>query len=136
MDNDNWLGRLLSLFTVPAAVWAGLLAACVAWVRTRPLIIRALSERHRDREVAETADWARLRDEIGRLDQRIKNLEEENERCRKDLADVRDKLSSERAERLRFERLLQASGEIKQAEAIAAAEVRRDMRQQPEGDKK
>jgi hypothetical protein len=104
--------------------------AAVALFRAWPLIMARINERHRDRVAEETADWTRthelqtmLVDEIKRLGERLKAVEIENEECRKNLADMRDELAIERAERMKFQRLLQANGEIRQAaQAIVSTE--------------
>lgn len=75
-------------------------------------------------------DWDHLRDlvsslseEIKRLSERLKSVEEENEECRKSLSAVRDELAVERGERIKFERILQGEGDMRnEAQRIVSTE--------------
>jgi septal ring factor EnvC (AmiA/AmiB activator) len=85
--------------TVRALLWPGLplwgifLVALVTAIRMTPQWMEKWVAYLQSKQAAKEQDWRRLRDEITRLDSRIKDLESqkveqeaENERCRHDLA--------------------------------------------------
>lgn len=91
---------------------------------------RIRNERLRDREAEKNDGWGHLNDlvaslsrEVGRLSDRLKAVEDENEECRRSLSSVREELAAERAERMKFERLLQGEGDMRnQAQRIVSIE--------------
>lgn len=112
-----------------------------------PAFMAQLLEIKKAAAAEKAADWTRLRDEIIRLDQRFRDERErsdrrqeaqelENEKCRRDLAELRDEHANEKAERVRLERLMLAEGEIRQAGASAAAEARADAADKAKGEGK
>lgn len=134
MDEINTVAAFLS---PGLPLWGIFLVVLVTAIRMTPLWmerwIAYLQAKHEARERKEAAkerakeqDWARLREEIVRLDSRCAALEAREEECRTNLAAVREELATERAERKRLERLMMAEGEIRQAQAAAQAEMRAD----------
>jgi hypothetical protein len=123
VDGDLFNRLVDKFFSITGAVWATALAFIAHFFRIR-------NERLRDREAEKNDGWSHLNDlvaslskEIGRLSDRLKAVEEENEECRKNLLAVRDELAQERADRMKFERLLQGEGDMRnQAQRIVSTE--------------
>lgn len=95
-----------------------------------PSLMERWNERRRDRATIEA-------DQYERMDSRVQRLEKREEECREELAaeregrhrDVsalRDELAAEKAERVTLQAIIQGQGEVRQAAAAAAAEVRLD----------
>lgn len=123
MVDDSTLGQIFSVFTVPAAAWT---TACAFII----YLFRIRNERLRDVEKEKNDGWGHLNDlvaslskEVTRLSERLKAVEIENEECRKSLSAVRDELAVERAERIKFELILQGEGDMRQeAQRIISAD--------------
>lgn len=75
--------RVFQIALVP--LWA---ATLFVVARFASPFLHALNERLRIYAEAKASDWNRLRDEVKRIDERCKALEEENQECRKNLADA------------------------------------------------
>jgi hypothetical protein len=85
--DGDWLGKLSQALGIRLAAYVGLLMVAVHW-------FRAKSERMRDGGVERGAVWDRIMAENARLDARCIRLEEAEERCRNELADVKGRLSA------------------------------------------
>ena len=124
---DEWFGRFFQTFGLKLAAWVGLLMVGVHWFKAR-------SERLRDIHAEKAGDWARLRDEVARLSDRLKAVEAENDECRKNLAAVRDELAEEKAARVRIEAYLEGRGQADQyAQLIVSSERSQDARKREDG---
>lgn len=93
-----------------------------------PAIITAWSARRAAINAAKDADWSRIRDRLATVEDLHERCEQalhrEREQRIKDISEIRDDLATERAERMRLERLMFAEGEIRQAKAVVQAETR------------
>jgi len=126
---------LLNILRWPGTpLWAIALMAGVMAFKTWPYILERWNERLRDRATERAGDWKRLREEIARLCDRCERLEARDEECRTNLLAVREDLAAERGERMKLQAIIDGMGEIRQAAANAAAEVRLDA--QAEKDRK
>lgn len=103
--------------------WPALMAERTKWWQTRS----DAKASERDKEASERdKDWSRLREEIARLEERCARIEAREEECRQNLKEVRDQLADEAAERKKLQAIIDGWGEVRQAAANAAAEVRAD----------
>lgn len=97
--------------------WGLFMLAAATLPRILPQWIAGMNERRRDTASEKAADWTRLREEIARYSARIEKLEASEERCRRDLADAQGRLA-------KLEGFVAGQGDVRQAAALAAAEVR------------
>ncbi len=113
------------------------LAFAALCIRTGPAWLAKKIEADRAKYNEREGDWTRLREEIHRLNQRLNEeierarvereaQEQENRRCRHELAVISAKLGQEVTERIKLQAILDGMGEIRQAAANASAEVRLD----------
>lgn len=127
LSTRNGVWTIVTLLLVVA--WRG-------WPHV-PAIITAWSARRQAIQAAKDADWSRLRGEVASyreetaavkaLHQKCEDaLHAEREQRIKDIAGLHDDVATERAERMRLERLLFAEGEIRQAKSAVQAELRAD----------
>lgn len=114
MADDGVLRFLLSPAT-PLYVLAALAAVGIS--RVLPNVMARINERRRDTAAEKANDWTRLRDEIDRLDSRCQRLEESEERCHRELAEALGRIAQ-------IEGWQAGQGDVRQAAALAAAEVR------------
>lgn len=63
-------------------------ATCFVLVRSGPAFLGRWNERLRDLSRAKAGDWARLRGEIARLDERCRQIETREEACQHLLTDA------------------------------------------------
>lgn len=66
--------------------WNGLPAVMAQWIAWRQTVASQKLAREQQIHDAKHEDWTRLRDEVSRIDNRCKALEEENHECRQNLA--------------------------------------------------
>lgn len=71
------------IFSAASGVWALVCMGAVALFKGWPHIMARVNERLRDKESEKNGDWARLRDEIKRLDERCDHLQHEVDDCRR-----------------------------------------------------
>ena len=76
-------GVFNKIFSAATGVWTLVCMAAVALFKAWPGIMERINERQRDAEAEKAGDWARLRDEIKRLDARCDHLQGEVDDCRK-----------------------------------------------------
>jgi septal ring factor EnvC (AmiA/AmiB activator) len=122
---------LLSIFMRPATpLYMGVLLLAVYIVNRWPALMAERTKWWQTRSDAKAVerdkDWSRLREEISRLEERCARIEAREEECRQNLKEVRDELADERAERKKLQAIIDGWGEVRQAAANAAAEVRAD----------
>lgn len=108
---DDFIGRLTSWTT---ALWTFVAINAVALFRAWPAIMGRVNERARDSAAEKASDWSRLRDEIGRLSNRVKDLEDRCERYEADLIECHRERDEAIAAKLRAEAILQGRGEVRQ----------------------
>jgi uncharacterized protein YlxW (UPF0749 family) len=100
---------LLSFFRWSVApLWVIALTVLGLAVKIYPAILARINERRRDQAAEKAGDWTRLRDEVGRLAERVKALEEKVEVCERERDEAKHQLASERAGRLEAEAMLMA----------------------------
>lgn len=122
---------LLSVFMRPATpLYMGVLLLAVYIVNRWPALMAERTKWWQTRSDAKASerdkDWSRLREEIARLEERCARIEAREEECRQNLKEVRDQLADEAAERKKLQAIIDGWGEVRQAAANAAAEVRAD----------
>lgn len=111
-------------------------AVVVTLVRAWPLIMERVNEARRDRATIRTGEMERMDARIRRLEDRCTELEDEKDECRRQLEGVRDELAAERAARMKLQAIIDGRGEVNQAAAVAAAEVRLDAEAKAKGRKR
>lgn len=116
----NGVWSLVALFVVGLwRGWAGLPAVMQQWIARRQAIA-----------AEKDAEWRRLSDEVTRLAARHDECEDklaaEREERHQQVSELRDELAAERAERTKQQAINDGRGEVRQAAASAAAEVRLD----------
>lgn len=114
MSDEGFLRFLLSPAT-PLYVLAALAAIGIS--RILPNIMARINERRRDTATEKANDWTRLREEVERLDARCQRLEESEEKCHRELAEALGRIAQ-------VEGWQAGQGDVRQAAALAAAEVR------------
>ena len=124
MGNDfGWADRIFSAAT---GVWALVLMALAALLKTWPLILARINERKRDTVAEKAGDWVRLRDEVTRLADRVEALEKKVEECEAERDEYRSRAVTAETELIKLEAYHQGVGEGKQiAQVILSAERER-----------
>lgn len=120
-------------FSLEAGVWtiAGIMGLLLFRIwNSVPALVGRWIEWRKLKAAEKAADWARLRDMLHeeRTEAAAFRREQlaENEQCRAALAEVREELAQERAERMKLQAIIDGMGEVRKAAAAAAAEVRLD----------
>src|SRR5688572_23381575 len=109
LSTRNFVGGIFGLLAIAVwRKWTGLPAVMQLWIARRQAIATEKGK-----------DWIRLREEINRLDERCDHLQREVDECRE-----REGVWMGRA--IAAESKLQGEGDVRQAAAVAAAEVRLD----------
>ena len=112
------------------AIWIMALAfvggVITAAVKISPAWVERMNERARDKAAERSEDWKRLREEIGRLADRVKTLEDTCDVLARKVRDCEDREANWMRRAIQAEAALQGQGEVRQAAAAAQAEIRLD----------
>lgn len=115
---DDW--GIVRLFWSPATpLWGLFLVVLVTAIRMSPQWMERWLAFVQARRAARDQDMTRLREEVGRLSDRVEQLEHKVEECESDRATWMSRA-------IKAEASLDGMGEVRQAAANAAAEVRLD----------
>jgi len=123
MDETS-IVRILSSPVVP--LWAAFLVVLVTAIRFSPQWLDRWLAFAQQRRAAKDQDLTWLRDEVGRLAARVKTLEEESVGWRNKVHEVEEDRSKWMTRAIKAEAALDGLGEVRQASANAAAEIRLD----------
>lgn len=130
MDEINAVAAFLS---PGLPLWGIFLVVLVTAIRMTPVWLERWLAFLQARQAAKEQDWNRLRDEVNRLDTRIKDLESqkvdqeaENERCRRDLAAAVKRIAELEGYMLGQGQARQEAANIVAVERISDAERKKD----------
>lgn len=125
MGNEMGLGAWI--VSGAPAMWLGLIFLVAWFIRTWPVWKQRVTEAKAGADKIEGNQWERLREEIKRLADRVKSLEEQCAALHKEHMACLEREAIERGGRLEAEALLMAQGEIRQrAQQIVSNEREAD----------